>query len=194
MTSGSKQADRFCANLGIEVSHGGDRAFYAPTNDVVQMPEFQRFHDGVSYYAVLLHECGHATAPSIASTAISQVASASEAYAMEECIVELLSAMICADLSISVDPRPITPPTSRPGSRCCATTLARSSPHQARLSRPPTGCTRGNSRGTLEDIEGLHETSRSGQSVSLRPTLEEPLTRSAVLPRFGLGETWLPYG
>ena len=29
-----------------------------------------------------------------------------EAYAMEECTVELLSAMICADLSISVEPRP----------------------------------------------------------------------------------------
>jgi len=30
----------------------------------------------------------------------------SAAYAMEECTVELFSAMICADLNLSVEPRP----------------------------------------------------------------------------------------
>jgi antirestriction protein ArdC len=54
-----EQADRFCSNLGIEVRHGGDRAFYSPASDFVQMPQFQRFKDSTSYYAVLLHECGH---------------------------------------------------------------------------------------------------------------------------------------
>ena len=101
-----EEAERFCANLGIEVSHGGDRAFYAPAKDAVQIPDFQRFHDGVSYYAVLLHECGHATAAKHRLDRDLSGRFGTEAYAMEECTVELLSAMICADLSISVEPRP----------------------------------------------------------------------------------------
>ena len=101
-----EQAERFCANLGAEVRHGGDRAFYTPTGDFVQMPDFQRFRNGVSYYAVLLHECGHASGARHRLDRDLSGRFGTEAYAMEECIVELLSAMICADLSLSVEPRP----------------------------------------------------------------------------------------
>ncbi len=99
-------ADRFCANLGIEVRHDGDRAFYTPASDFVQIPEFQRFRDGVSYYAVLLHECGHASGAKHRLDRDLSGRFGSNAYAMEECIVELLSALVCADLSLSVEPRP----------------------------------------------------------------------------------------
>jgi antirestriction protein ArdC len=99
-------ADRFCSNLGIDVRHGGDRAFYTPTGDFVQMPEFQQFHDGVSYYAVLLHESGHASGAKHRLDRDLSGRFGSEAYAMEECVVELLSALICADLSLSIVPRP----------------------------------------------------------------------------------------
>jgi antirestriction protein ArdC len=101
-----EQAERFCANLGVEVRHGGDRAFYTPAGDFVQIPDFQRFHDAVSYYAVLLHECGHASAAKHRLDRDLSGRFGTEAYAMEECTVELLSALICADLSISVEPRP----------------------------------------------------------------------------------------
>jgi antirestriction protein ArdC len=99
-------ADRFCSNLGIDVRHGGDRAFYTPTGDFVQMPEFQQFHDGVSYYAVLLHESGHASGAKHRLDRDLSGRFGSEAYPMEECVVELLSALICADLSLSIVPRP----------------------------------------------------------------------------------------
>jgi antirestriction protein ArdC len=99
-------AERFCSNLGIDVRHGGDRAFYTPTGDFVQMPEFQKFYDGISYYAVLLHECGHASGAKHRLDRDLSGRFGSEAYAMEECVVELLSALICADLSLSIVPRP----------------------------------------------------------------------------------------
>jgi antirestriction protein ArdC len=99
-------ADRFCSNLGIDVRHGGDRAFYTPTGDFVQMPEFQNFHDGVSYYAVLLHESGHASGAKHRLDRDLSGRFGSEPYAMEECVVEILSALICADLSLSIVPRP----------------------------------------------------------------------------------------
>jgi antirestriction protein ArdC len=99
-------AERFCGNLGIAVRPGGDRAFYSPGGDFVQMPEFHRFRDGVSYYAVLLHECGHASGAKHRLNRDLSGRFGTEAYAMEECVVELLSAMICADLALSVEPRP----------------------------------------------------------------------------------------
>jgi antirestriction protein ArdC len=100
------QAEQFCANLGIDVRHGGDSVFYTPTGDFVQMPEFQKFNDGISYYAVRLHECGHASGARHRLDRDFSGRFGSEAYAMEECTVELLSALFCADLSLSIAPRP----------------------------------------------------------------------------------------
>jgi antirestriction protein ArdC len=100
------RAEQFCANLGIDVRHGGESAFYTPTGDFVQMPEFRRFKDGISYYAVRLHECGHASGAKHRLDRDLSGRFGSEAYAMEECTVELLSALICADLSLSIAPRP----------------------------------------------------------------------------------------
>ena len=54
-------AERFFSSSKITVQHGGNRAFYSVDRDVVQMPEFQTFRDGDSYYATLAHECCHAT-------------------------------------------------------------------------------------------------------------------------------------
>lgn len=101
-----ERAERFSANLGIPIQHGGDSAFYRPVADIVQMPEFQRFRDPTSYYAVLLHECGHASGARHRLDRDLSGRFGSESYAMEECVVELLSAMVCGDLALSVEPRP----------------------------------------------------------------------------------------
>lgn len=101
-----EQAERFCAALGIDIRHGGSQAYYRPSTDQVQMPEFASFRDAVAYYAVLLHECGHASGAKHRLDRDLSGRFGSAAYAMEECTVELLSAMICADLNLSVEPRP----------------------------------------------------------------------------------------
>jgi antirestriction protein ArdC len=99
-------AERFCAALGIDIHHGGSQACYIPSRDHVQMPDFACFRDAVAYYAVLLHECGHASGARHRLDRDLSGRFGSAAYAMEECTVELLSAMICADLNLSVEPRP----------------------------------------------------------------------------------------
>jgi antirestriction protein ArdC len=98
-------AERFCAVLGIDIRHGGSQACYMPSKDYVQMPDFACFRDAIAYYAVLLHECGHASGAKHRLDRDLSGRFDSAAYAMEECTVELLSAMICADLSLSVEPR-----------------------------------------------------------------------------------------
>jgi antirestriction protein ArdC len=99
-------AERFSAALGIDIRHGGSQACYIPSRDYVQMPEFACFRDAIAYYAVLLHECGHASGAKHRLDRDLSGRFGSAAYAMEECTVELLSAMICADLNLSVEPRP----------------------------------------------------------------------------------------
>jgi antirestriction protein ArdC len=100
-----ERAERSCAALGIDIRHSGSQAYYRPSTDHVQMLEFARFRDAIAYYAVLLHECGHASGAKYRLDRDLSGRFGSAAYAMEECAVELLSAMICADLNLSVVPR-----------------------------------------------------------------------------------------
>lgn len=52
-------ADQFFRNTGAVIRHGGDKAFYSPATDHIQMPAFESFRDAASYVAVLAHESAH---------------------------------------------------------------------------------------------------------------------------------------
>ncbi|GFO56722.1 hypothetical protein GMSM_37290 [Geomonas sp. Red276] len=43
------------------IRHGGNRAFYRPADDIVQMPHPHTFDQSESYFSVLYHELGHST-------------------------------------------------------------------------------------------------------------------------------------
>ena len=58
-----ENADRFISNTGATIHHGGNRAFYAPSRDAIQLPPFEAFRDKESYYATALHELTHWTRP-----------------------------------------------------------------------------------------------------------------------------------
>ncbi|MEQ1653730.1 MAG: ArdC-like ssDNA-binding domain-containing protein [Hyphomicrobium sp.] len=61
------RAEEFFSRIGVDIRHGGARAFYRPSDDFIQMPELRLFRDTKTssategYYAVLGHEAGHAT-------------------------------------------------------------------------------------------------------------------------------------
>ena len=57
-----EHADRFFANTGAVIRHGGDKAYYSPAGDFIQMPPFPTFRDAASYIATLSHEACHWTA------------------------------------------------------------------------------------------------------------------------------------
>ena len=48
-----ESAEQFFANTKVDVRHGGNRACYSPSIDVVTMPELKAFRDSESYYATL---------------------------------------------------------------------------------------------------------------------------------------------
>jgi antirestriction protein ArdC len=82
-------AERFFANTKIAIQRGGNRAFYSVDRDIVQMPEFQTFRNGESYYATLAHECCHATRhPARLDRDLGRKKYADAGYAMEELVAD----------------------------------------------------------------------------------------------------------
>ncbi|MGE4302715.1 MAG: ArdC family protein [Novosphingobium sp.] len=99
-------ADAFIANLGIKTVFGGSDAYYRPSTDTISMPPFECFHDAASFYGVWLHEAGHGSAAPHRLDRDLSGRFGSEAYAAEECCVEILSGLVLADLGIAHHPRP----------------------------------------------------------------------------------------
>jgi antirestriction protein ArdC len=101
----SESAERFFAQLGVTVEHGGNRACYSPQEDVIHMPPFSCFRDAASYYSVLGHEAVHASGAAHRLNRDLKPRFAEESYAMEELIAELGAAFLCSALSLENEPR-----------------------------------------------------------------------------------------
>ena len=98
--------EAFFSATGASVQHGGNRAFYRPSSDHIQMPFFDAFFEPVDYYSTLGHETVHWTS---AQTRLDRDLTGrfgSEAYAAEELVAELGAAFLCADLGLTNTPRP----------------------------------------------------------------------------------------
>ncbi|WP_337173565.1 zincin-like metallopeptidase domain-containing protein [Paludisphaera sp.] len=99
-------ADLFFANTAADIRHGGNRAYYAESPDYVQMPPFECFRDAESYCSTLAHELTHWTKHgSRLNRDFGRRKFGDEGYAREELVAELGAAFLCADLSITPEPR-----------------------------------------------------------------------------------------
>ncbi|MDP9592087.1 UNVERIFIED_ORG: antirestriction protein ArdC [Shinella zoogloeoides] len=99
-------ADAFFAATGADISHGGNRAFYAEGADRIQLPPFETFRDAESYYATLAHEGTHWTKhKNRLDRDLGRKRWGDEGYAAEELVAELGAAFLCADLGITPEVR-----------------------------------------------------------------------------------------
>lgn len=100
--------ERFVAGTAAVVRHGGSRAFYRPSDDIIQMPERERFVGSEtstateSYYATLLHELTHWTGIERRCDRQFGKRFGDNAYAVEELVAELGAAFLCADLGVTL--------------------------------------------------------------------------------------------
>lgn len=94
-------AEDVIAAAGVPLRIGGDRAFYAPGPDLVQVPPQPAFFDQVNYYRTVLHELTHATGHSTRLDRKLANAFGSKDYAREELVAEIGSAFLCAALGIA---------------------------------------------------------------------------------------------
>ncbi len=99
-------ADQFFASLPIVVRQGGDRAYFHPSGDFIQMPPFQLFQSAESYYAVLGHEAIHWSGAETRLNRTFGEHKGDAAYAFEELVAEIGAAFLCSDLEIAPEPRP----------------------------------------------------------------------------------------
>lgn len=98
-------AEAFCARTGATVLHGGNRAFYAPARDVIQLPHPEAFRDAKSYAATKAHELTHWTShPSRLDRKLGK-RFGDDADAAEELIAELGAAFLCGTLGITPEAR-----------------------------------------------------------------------------------------
>jgi antirestriction protein ArdC len=94
------EAEKFLEASGATIQHGGHRAHYQPSSDLIQLPEPGLFEGQGAYYATALHELAHWTGH--ASRCNRQLGKrfGEAAYAMEELIAEIGSAFLCAHCRI----------------------------------------------------------------------------------------------
>ena len=101
-----EHAEAFFRATGARIGHGGNRAYYRISEDVVQMPPFESFKDPESYYSTLAHECVHWTRHnSRLDRSFDQKRFGDEGYAREELVAEIGSAFLAADLGLYLEPR-----------------------------------------------------------------------------------------
>lgn len=96
-----ERVEAFTAATGVIVRHGGNRAFYSPSSDVVQMPPLQAFNSAASYYSTLTHELTHWTGHVSRLDRTFGKRFADKAYAFEELVAELGAAFLSADLDLT---------------------------------------------------------------------------------------------
>ncbi|MGX4770453.1 ArdC family protein [Bradyrhizobium guangdongense] len=85
---------------GIPFRIGGDRAFYATSEDFVQVPAPQAYFEPINWHRTALHELGHATGHPSRLNRDQSGSYGTKKYAFEELIAELSSAFSCAALGI----------------------------------------------------------------------------------------------
>ncbi len=76
---------------GADIRYGGDRAFYSPTGDFIQLPPKATFHSDGAYYETAFHELGHWSESRLDWHG---------SYAQNELIAEMAACFLAAELGV----------------------------------------------------------------------------------------------
>lgn len=95
-----EECERLAASMPSppKLEHGGDRAFYCPPLDKVQMPVRDSFTDAQAYYSTIFHELTHSTGSKARldrGLSDSLRPFGSPDYSKEELVAEIGAAMLC---------------------------------------------------------------------------------------------------
>lgn len=90
------EVEHLLVETGAVIRHGGNRAFYAPGEDLIQLPPPSWFPQDYDYYAVALHELAHWTGHPKRLNRVLGRRHGIDAYAFEELVAEMGAAFLCA--------------------------------------------------------------------------------------------------
>jgi antirestriction protein ArdC len=89
-------AELLLSASGAIIKQGGNRAFYRPADDTIQLPHKEAFSTPSAYYGTALHELSHWTGHSSRLNRVLGSRHHIEAYAYEELVAEIGAAFLCA--------------------------------------------------------------------------------------------------
>lgn len=87
-------AEELIAATEADVRHGGERAYYCPTGDFIQLPHRERFDTSGAYWKTALHELAHWSEPR------QHLDRQQLGYAMCELIAEIASCFISSEIGV----------------------------------------------------------------------------------------------
>ncbi|WP_094462435.1 ArdC family protein [Pannonibacter phragmitetus] len=94
------QVEALIHATGVDFRIGGNRAFYVPAHDYVQVPPPQAYFEPINWHRTALHELGHATGHASRLGRELSGSFGTKKYAFEELVAELNAAFCCASLGI----------------------------------------------------------------------------------------------
>jgi antirestriction protein ArdC len=98
-----EDAETIAKASGVPVRIGGDRAFYSPAFDFIQMPPDEAFHSPEQRAVVVLHELAHASGHANRLNRDLSGSFGSAAYAKEELRAELTSVVVGSMIGLPCD-------------------------------------------------------------------------------------------
>jgi len=94
-------AEKLIKATGADFRIGGNRAFYVPGKDYIQVPPQPLFRAQIDYYRTCFHELGHWTGAKHRLDRPMETSKGNKLYAREELVAEMTSAFVCATLGIN---------------------------------------------------------------------------------------------
>lgn len=85
---------------GADLRLGGDKAFYVPSADYVQIPRPEAYFEPINWHRTALHELGHWSGAAHRLGRDLSGSFGSKKYAQEELVAEMTAAFCCATLGI----------------------------------------------------------------------------------------------
>lgn len=93
-------------SIGARIQHGGNRACFVPSADLIQLPRPENFPERSEYHATALHELTHWTGHKSRLDRTFGTRFGDESYAFEELVAEMGSAFLSATIGIENPPIP----------------------------------------------------------------------------------------
>jgi antirestriction protein ArdC len=93
-------AEALIAATRADFRIGGERAFYSPSHDFIQVPRPEAYFEPINWHRTAVHELGHWSGHSSRLGRDMSGGFGSAIYAKEELVAEMTSAFLCASLGI----------------------------------------------------------------------------------------------
>ena len=100
------QAEALIRATGADIRIGGDRAFYVPSADYIQVPPPSAFLEPINFHRTVCHELGHWSGAAHRLNRDLSGRFGSPSYAREELVAEMCGAFVCAALVDRADGAP----------------------------------------------------------------------------------------